>query len=87
MGQAKKTPRKKKESKEDVLKKEITTAVNRKVTAKVGEVKKQMENVEQKIAQLEERIENVDSRAINLIGELREEIEKIQATKGGESTD
>ncbi len=96
MGQARKTPRKK-ETKEDVLKKEITTAVNRRTTTKINEVKALVENVEERVqnhlkyheegsdhthSQLESRLDELERRVLRMIDELRNEVNKIRGEQG-----
>lgn len=98
MGQARKTPKKKKETKEDLLKKEISTAVNRRSTAKINEVKSLVESVEERVnehfkhheegsehthSQLENRVDEIERRLTSMIEDLRMEIEKIRRESGG----
>lgn len=96
MGQARKTPRKKKETKEDVLKKEITAAVNRRATAKINEVKSLIEGLEEKVeshlkhhdegpehthSNIESRLEDLERRLMNMISELRHEINNLRGSR------
>lgn len=96
MGQARKTPKKAKETKEDVLKREITAAVNRRTTAKINEVRAMVEDLEEKIkshfqhheegaehthANLESRMNNLERRLLDMIEDLRSEVNKLRHDK------
>ncbi len=93
MGQARKTPKKKRETKEDVLKKEITTAVNRRTTTKINEVKALVENVEERVtahlkhheegsehthSHLENRLDELERRLLGMIDELRRDVDNLR---------
>jgi len=93
MGQARKTPKKKKETKEDVLKKEIAAAVNRRTAAKINEVKTLVESVEDQVknhlkyhdedsehthSHLESRIDELERRLLSMIDELRHDVNKLR---------
>jgi predicted RNase H-like nuclease (RuvC/YqgF family) len=98
MGQARKIPKKKKETKEEVLKKEVTAAVNRRTTAKINEVKALVEGVEERVnehfkhheegsehthSKLENRVDEIERRLTSMFEDLRMEIEKIRRERGG----
>lgn len=101
MGQARKTPRKKRETKEDVLKKEISAAVNRRTTAKVNDIKTRMEELEGQFknhfqyheeggehahTDLEARVDEIERRLVNMIEDLRNEVNRLRGERG-ESTE
>ncbi|GEM_PF-2384663 len=96
MGQARKAPRKK-ETKEDLLKKEISAAVNRRTTTKINEVKALVESVEERIqnhlkhheegsehthSQLENRMDDLERRLLDMIEDLRNEVNKLRGEGG-----
>jgi hypothetical protein len=98
MGQARKVPKKRKETREDVLKKEIAASVNRRTTAKINEVKALVESVEERVnehfkhheegsehthSHLEGRIDELERRVVDMIHDMQNEIEKIRRESGG----
>jgi hypothetical protein len=86
MGQARKVPKKKRETKEDVLKKEINEvkALVESVEERVNEhFKHHEEGSEHTHSHLEGRIDELERRVVDMIHDMQSEIEKIHRESGG----
>jgi len=77
MGQARKSPRKK-ETKEEVLKKEISASVSRRATTKINEVKGRVDSLEEQVADVQRSIDSHIEESTNKFSQLRDQLEALE---------